>query len=88
MARFGAIDITRVYSGALNNTFPLTQALCLPYVFDSVPHLRRAIDGHVGDSSCAASSSAIWSVLPSTILARAASTTPSIRCTARKISRA
>ncbi|KAB7770959.1 TRAP transporter substrate-binding protein [Xanthomonas maliensis] len=50
MARFGAIDITRVYSGALNNTFPLTQALCLPYVFDSVPHLRRAIDGHVGDS--------------------------------------
>jgi tripartite ATP-independent transporter DctP family solute receptor len=50
MARFGAIDITRVYSGALNNTFPLTQALCLPYVFDSVAHLRRAIDGHVGDS--------------------------------------
>ncbi|UYB52463.1 TRAP transporter substrate-binding protein [Xanthomonas sp. AM6] len=50
MARFGAIDITRVYSGALNNAFPLTQALCLPYVFDSVAHLRRAIDGHVGDS--------------------------------------
>lgn len=48
MARFGAIDITRVYSGALNNAFPLTQALCLPYVFDSVPHLRRAIDGDVG----------------------------------------
>jgi tripartite ATP-independent transporter DctP family solute receptor len=50
MARFDAIDITRVYSGALNNAFPLTQALCLPYVFDSVQHLRRAIDGHVGDS--------------------------------------
>jgi tripartite ATP-independent transporter DctP family solute receptor len=50
MARFGAIDITRVYSGALNNAFPLTQALCLPYVFDSVAHLRRVIDGHVGDS--------------------------------------
>ncbi|MEE7545993.1 TRAP transporter substrate-binding protein [Xanthomonas sp. Kuri4-1] len=49
MARFGAIDITRVYAGALNNAFPLTQALCLPYVFDSVPHLRRALDGHVGD---------------------------------------
>jgi len=48
MARFGAIDITRVYSGALNNAFPLTQALCLPYVFDSVPHLRRALDGDVG----------------------------------------
>ena len=48
MARFGAIDITRVYSGALNNAFPLTQALCLPYVFDSVAHLRRALDGDVG----------------------------------------
>src|SRR5688572_25072696 len=48
MARFGAIDITRVYSGALNNAFPLTQGLCLPYVFDSVAHLRRALDGDVG----------------------------------------
>ena len=49
MARFGAIDITRVYSGALNNAFPLTQALCLPYVFDSVAHMRRAMDGGVAD---------------------------------------
>lgn len=48
MARFGAIDITRVFTGALNNAFPLTQALCLPYVFDSGEHLRRAIDGDVG----------------------------------------
>ncbi|MFT3754701.1 MAG: TRAP transporter substrate-binding protein [Pseudoxanthomonas sp.] len=48
MARFGAIDITRVYSGSLNNAFPLTQALCLPYVFDSVEHMRRAMDGGVG----------------------------------------
>jgi tripartite ATP-independent transporter DctP family solute receptor len=48
MARFGAIDITRVYTGGLNNAFPLTQALCLPYVFESVAHLRRALDGPVG----------------------------------------
>ena len=48
MARFGAIDLTRVYTGGLNNPFPLTQALCLPYVFDSNEHLRRAIDGDVG----------------------------------------
>jgi len=50
MARFGAIDMTRVYSGALNNAFPLTQALCLPYVFDSVAHMRRAMDQGVGDA--------------------------------------
>lgn len=48
MARFGAIDFTRVYTGALNNAFPLTRALCLPYVFDSVAHLRGALDGDVG----------------------------------------
>jgi tripartite ATP-independent transporter DctP family solute receptor len=48
MARFGVIDLTRVYSGALNNAFPLTAALCLPYVFDSVVHQRRVIDGEVG----------------------------------------
>lgn len=50
MARFGAIDFARVYSGALNNAFPLTQALCLPYVFDSVAHMRRAMDEGVGQS--------------------------------------
>ena len=50
MARFGAIDITRVYSGALNNAFPLTRALCLPYVFDSVEHMRRALDGGIADA--------------------------------------
>lgn len=49
MARYGVIDITRVFSGALNNAFPLTQALCLPYVFDSIAHLRRVLDGDVGD---------------------------------------
>ena len=50
MARFGAIDITRVYSGALNNAFPLTEALCLPYLFDSVAHVRRVLDGDVGSA--------------------------------------
>ena len=50
MARFGAIDITRVYSGALNNAFPLTRALCLPYVFDSVPHMRAALDGGIAEA--------------------------------------
>jgi tripartite ATP-independent transporter DctP family solute receptor len=48
LARFGAIDITRVYSGALNNAFPRTIALGLPYVFDSTAHLRRAIDSEIG----------------------------------------
>ncbi|KLJ00089.1 TRAP transporter substrate-binding protein [Luteimonas sp. FCS-9] len=50
MARFGAIDITRVYAGALNNAFPLTTALCLPYAFDSVEHMRHALDAGVAQT--------------------------------------
>ncbi|ASR42534.1 C4-dicarboxylate ABC transporter [Xanthomonas citri pv. mangiferaeindicae] len=50
MARFGAIDMTRVYAGALNNAFPLTTALCLPYAFDSVAHLRHALDAGVAQT--------------------------------------
>jgi tripartite ATP-independent transporter DctP family solute receptor len=48
LARNGAIDFTRVYTGALNNAFPLTKALCMPFAFDSVSHQRRVHDGAVG----------------------------------------
>jgi tripartite ATP-independent transporter DctP family solute receptor len=48
LARNGAIDFTRVYTGALNNAFPLTRALCMPFAFDSVAHQRRVHDGPVG----------------------------------------
>jgi tripartite ATP-independent transporter DctP family solute receptor len=48
MARFGAIDLTRVNFAALTNAFPLTGVAALPYVFDSVEHMRRAIDGEPG----------------------------------------
>jgi len=48
LARFGALDITRVNVAALNNAFPLTDVLALPYVFDSTAHMRRCLDGVVG----------------------------------------
>lgn len=48
LARLGAIDITRVNFAPLNNPFPLTQVCSLPYVFDSVEHMRRVVDGNVG----------------------------------------
>jgi tripartite ATP-independent transporter DctP family solute receptor len=48
MARFGAIDLTRVNFAALNNAFPLTGVAALPYVFDSVEHMRHAMDGEPG----------------------------------------
>lgn len=48
MVRLGVLDLTRVYAGALNNAFPLTSALCLPFAFDSIAHLRRVLDGAIG----------------------------------------
>lgn len=50
LARFGALDITRINFASLNNTFPATQAMSLPYVFDSTEHMRRCVDGTAGRS--------------------------------------
>jgi tripartite ATP-independent transporter DctP family solute receptor len=54
MTRFGALDITRVNMAALNNPFPATRVLSLPYVFDSTDHMRRSLDGAVGREILAA----------------------------------
>lgn len=48
LTRFGALDITRVNFAPLNNPFPLTELFSLPYVFESVDHMRRAVDGEAG----------------------------------------
>ncbi len=48
LARFGALDITRINFASLNNPFPATRILSLPYVIDSTAHLRRVVDGPVG----------------------------------------
>jgi tripartite ATP-independent transporter DctP family solute receptor len=50
LARSGALDITRVNFGPLGNPFPLTQIFVLPYLFESVAHMRRAVDGAVGQA--------------------------------------
>src|SRR5262245_797503 len=48
LTRFGALDIARVNFASLNNPFPLTQMFSLPYVFNSVEHMRRCVDSEVG----------------------------------------
>jgi tripartite ATP-independent transporter DctP family solute receptor len=50
LARFGALDIVRINFASLNNTFPATQAMSLPYVFESTEHMRRSVDGAAGRS--------------------------------------
>jgi tripartite ATP-independent transporter DctP family solute receptor len=48
LARFHVLDIARVYLGAVNNMFPATQPLALPYIFRDEAHMRRVVDGPVG----------------------------------------
>ncbi len=48
LARMGALDIARVNFAALNNPFPLTAIFSLPFIFESVAHMRRCVDGQVG----------------------------------------
>lgn len=45
---FRVLDFCRVTAAALNNVFPLTQALTLPYVFRDEAHMRNVSDGDVG----------------------------------------
>jgi tripartite ATP-independent transporter DctP family solute receptor len=47
-ARYHAIHLCRVAVAALNNAFPETRLLSLPYGFRSTAHMRRVIDGPVG----------------------------------------
>ena len=48
LARFRVLDIARVYLGAVNNMFPATQPMALPYIFRDEAHMRRVCDGAIG----------------------------------------
>ena len=48
LTRFNAIDICRVAVAALNNAFPETRLLALPYVYRDVGHVRAVVDGEIG----------------------------------------
>lgn len=50
LARFRVLDIARVYLGAVNNMFPATQPLALPYIFRDEAHMRAVCDGEIGQS--------------------------------------
>jgi tripartite ATP-independent transporter DctP family solute receptor len=46
--RVGAIDINRINVGAIGNAAPLLNILALPFLFRSVDHLYKVIDGPIG----------------------------------------
>jgi tripartite ATP-independent transporter DctP family solute receptor len=48
LARFQVLDFCRVTAAALNNAFPMTSALALPFTFHTEEHMRRTVDGAIG----------------------------------------
>lgn len=47
--KIGALDFTRVNVGPMNNVCPLTMVPTMPFLFNSVEHMRKVLDGPVGD---------------------------------------
>ncbi len=47
--KLGAIDLNRVNMGPFNNIVPETVVPSMPFVFRSVEHMRKVMDGPVGD---------------------------------------
>jgi tripartite ATP-independent transporter DctP family solute receptor len=52
--RVGAIDINRINVGAIGNVAPVLNVLALPFLFRSVDHLYKVIDGRIGQDILAA----------------------------------
>jgi tripartite ATP-independent transporter DctP family solute receptor len=47
--RFGVIDMNRINMAPFNNLVPETNVPALPFVFRSIAHMRRTMDGQIGD---------------------------------------
>lgn len=47
--KIGALDFTRVNVGPMNAICPLTQVPTMPFLFNSIAHMRKVLDGPVGD---------------------------------------
>jgi tripartite ATP-independent transporter DctP family solute receptor len=47
--RFGVIDMNRINLGPLNNLVPETSIPGLPFLFRSVDHMRKVMDGPIGE---------------------------------------
>lgn len=45
----GTLDMARVSLATLNNTVPASIVVSLPYLFTSTAHMRRVLDGPIGD---------------------------------------
>ena len=52
--KIGALDMMRINAAPLNNIVPETIAISMPFVFRSTEHMRKVLDGPIGDEILAA----------------------------------
>jgi tripartite ATP-independent transporter DctP family solute receptor len=52
--KIGGLDMMRINAAPLNNIVPETIAISMPFVFRSTEHMRKVLDGPVGDEILAA----------------------------------
>ncbi|CAD5373984.1 Solute-binding protein Bpro_3107 [Rubrivivax sp. A210] len=52
--KIGGLDMMRINAAPLNNIVPETIAVSMPFVFRSIDHMRRVLDGPIGDEVLAA----------------------------------
>lgn len=52
--QFGVIEMNRINLAPLNNIVPETQVPALPFLFRSVEHMRKVVDGEIGEEILAA----------------------------------
>lgn len=52
--KIGGLDMMRINAAPLNNIVPETLAVSMPFVFRSTEHMRRVLDGPIGDEILAA----------------------------------
>lgn len=52
--QFGVIDLNRVSMGPFNNIVEETQVVSLPYIFRSIDHMHKVMDGPIGEEILAA----------------------------------
>ena len=86
--RAGAIDLNRTNVALIGNIVPAMNVLAMPFLFRSIEHMQKVLDGPIGDeilNSFEPTDSSAWR---STIPARARSTTASARSARWPTSRA
>src|SRR6185295_3272902 len=54
--KIGGLDMMRINAAVLNNIVPETMAVSMPFVFRNTEHMRKTLDGAVGEEILAAMS--------------------------------